>query len=239
MNFPNLPLRSSIGPIYREFLYRIVMLGLHKNILEVGCCQGYSTSAFIAALRDGADFSLSLCDVQFTESLRNVVADCPVKFYEQQSKDTINSSYDLIFVDSDHTIATVAEEIKLLIAHRVKTVLFHDTHLMRDTHFWGAVLAKGIFDVHPSYYGFTLHNAKEGFLNLGFSVYTRDKDIYESMLQLAKENAEGRELSYNVYPNPNNDDKSSWDKVRHERPTWDNEPKFGIDTTINSTKKFL
>lgn len=235
INFPeSIPTSCSIGPIYRELLYKIVMLNLHKNILEIGCFQGYSTSAFTQALIDKADFSLSLCDVNFTPSVIRLVSNLPVKLYQQQSKNVINSSYDLIFVDGDHTVQTVGDEIKALIANRTKTVIFHDTCLMREICFWGAPLAKAIFDVHPCYYGVTLHNSVEGLLNLGFSIYSRDKTIYETILQLAQQNAEGRQLTYNIYPNSQNAGKSDWSEVKHDRGSWEHEPKFGIQTKLKT-----
>jgi hypothetical protein len=187
------------------------MLGIHKNILEIGCMFGYSTSAFTTALNNGANFDLTLCDVNFSQQVRNLVKNLPVKLIQTPSRNVINADYDLIFVDGDHTLATVREEIELLLASKTKTIIVHDTHLIEAVHFWGPVLAKGIFDTHPAYYGFTLHNSVEHFLSLGLSVYTRDKDVYQILHDLAVENAENRSLTYKIYPS--NSDKHAW---RHE-----------------------
>lgn len=194
--FPSIPINFSIGPVYREVLYKIAMLGAHQDILEIGCLNGYSTSALTTALDDGAEFNLTLCDVNLTPGVKNLVGRCskPVTLRQCPSKSVINFTYDLIFVDGDHELQTVKEEIKLLLGCCTKTIIFHDTHIIREPRFWGAVLGKAIFDVHPEYYGFTLHSAKEYYLSLGFSVYTRDKDLYETMYSLLSGGV------YNIYP---------------------------------------
>lgn len=213
MELPKIGTAFSVGPIYREFLYKIAMLNIHQNVLEIGCMVGYSTSAFITALNNDADFNLSLCDTHFQPSVRHLAAKCvkPINLMQSASRNVINSKYDLIFVDGDHTIATVREEIELLLASKTKTIVIHDTHLIEEVRFWGPVLAKAVFDVHPAYYGFTLHNSEEHFLSLGLSVYSRDEDVYQILYELAVENAQNRKLTYKIYPS--NSDKHAW---RHQ-----------------------
>lgn len=196
-HFPSIPVNFSIGPVYREVLYKIAMLGAHQDILEIGCLDGYSTSAFTTALNDGAEFNLTLCDTNLTPSVKSLVGRCskPVTLRECSSTSAINFVYDLIFVDGDHELQTVKEEIKLLLSCRTKTIIFHDTHIIREPRFWGAVLGKAVFDVHPEYYGFTLHSAKEYYLSLGLSIYTRNKNLYETMCLLLSDGV------YNIYPN--------------------------------------
>jgi hypothetical protein len=201
---PNISNSFSIGPIYRELLYKIVMLGVHKNILEIGCMNGYSTSAFTTALDNEADFKLTLCDIRFSSGVKNLASKHPDKITlkEQKSINTIDDSYDLIFVDGDHNVKVVAEEIKLLLKNETKTIIAHDTHIINGGNaWWGPPLLKSIFDIHPQYHGFSLYNPNVEFLRLGLSIYSRDFNAHQQMYQLALEHSNKYQSTYIVYLN--------------------------------------
>lgn len=112
-------------------LREIVDVAGFKRILEIGCFNGASTAAFLTALDAGSDFALHLCDTQFRPALRGAIANCRISeritLHERSSLDVIDDSFDFIFVDGDHSLPHVTEEVRLLLAHRIPTIVAHDT----------------------------------------------------------------------------------------------------------------
>lgn len=112
-----------------ELIYRLVRTGLFKNILEIGSWNGFSTSAFVQAQIDGADFELTVCEIDIRPRLMQVLKKSPsdVTVRQLPSKVVINKSYDLILVDGDHQLSVVAEEIEALLRCNTPNILAHDT----------------------------------------------------------------------------------------------------------------
>lgn len=114
------------------WLHRTLMSGRFRSALEVGCLTGFSTRAFLDALRAGALDRLDLCDVAVTPELEQLVAASGVAdrvtINRTHSADLLaRGSWDLVFVDGDHSEPTVAEETRLLLASGVRALFAHDT----------------------------------------------------------------------------------------------------------------
>lgn len=135
-----------------ELIYRLVSEGLFRNILEIGSWNGYSTSAFVQAQIEGADFKLTVCDIEIRPRLMEVLKKSPadVNIRNIQAKEVINEKYDLILVDGDHRLFVVAEEIEALLRCRTPNILAHDTSACVPW-FDGSRHLANVFKYHGNY----------------------------------------------------------------------------------------
>jgi predicted O-methyltransferase YrrM len=120
-----------MDPRHARFLYDAAMTGRFKNILEVGCHKGSSTSALVQALIDrGGDFRLSLCDIRVTQELREVVSRSErlIRVFETRSTEVIAHGFDLVIIDGDHRLDNVAAEFFRCVHAGTKTIIAHDTN---------------------------------------------------------------------------------------------------------------
>jgi hypothetical protein len=164
----------------------MMMLNLHKNVLEIGCLNGYSTSAFITALKNRAEFDFTICDKRMDRDVIRLAKSSPkeVSIKECRSVEVIDPSFDFIFVDGDHTISSVGPEIKLLLESETKSILAHDTFITHVSKFWGAVLLRQVFSNHRDYWTVQDHSTNEHFRRLGLSFFTRDEEIHKAVKPL-------------------------------------------------------
>lgn len=177
----------SIGPHYRTFLYKLLMLNMHKNVLEIGCYNGYSTLGFLQALQDGAQFQFTSCDIKPAPHVAAMVDPYGVLIRAPSAK-VIRSDFDFIFVDGNHSLSVVAEEIKLLLQYQTKTILAHDTFLEGPI-FDGAALLRLTFTAHRRYRSLHNNTLWKGTLGLspGISLFTQDADFYEQAKKILAE----------------------------------------------------
>ncbi|HEY1188881.1 MAG TPA: class I SAM-dependent methyltransferase [Gemmata sp.] len=108
-----------------------LLSGRYRRVLEIGCYRGYSTSAFLHALRVGAVDEVHLCDTNPTPELRAAVASAGpgVTLHTCPSVELLprDARFDLVLVDGDHRAEVVTEEARLLVAAGVPCVFAHDT----------------------------------------------------------------------------------------------------------------
>lgn len=171
-----------MDPIHIRFIYRLVMTGGFKNILEVGCYRGASTSALVQSQIDGADFELTCCDVLIRETLRNVLKKSPrsVRIEEKDSLQVIDSSYDLIIIDGDHCIKQVSRELGLCLFHETQTMILHDTNMGYAPEMEGPDMARKILELHPDFYVVSDKQERPGMWTYrGLSAATRNKTIHD------------------------------------------------------------
>jgi hypothetical protein len=108
--------------------------GSYGRVLEIGCFRGYSTSAFLAALKAAHIGELHLCELAVTPELERVIAHYAVggsrlHLHQCTSLELLqrDSNWDAVFVDGDHSVETCTAEAKLLIAGGVRTIMAHDS----------------------------------------------------------------------------------------------------------------
>ena len=160
--------------------------GLFRNVLEIGCADGYSTHSFVSALRDGGSFQLSICDVHFQKTVLDMVQNTPVKVFNKPSVEVISPEFDFIFVDGNHDINTVGQEISMLLDCGTDTILAHDTFIYHPD-FRGAVLLRKVFSSHRDYLSFYYNEKKEGDqTHYGMSLFTKRKSVHDLMLDKLK-----------------------------------------------------
>lgn len=169
---------------HRLFLYRLVSLGLFKNVLEVGCYRGSSTSAYLQALNDGAEFNLTLCDTNFHPVLVNAISRCgkqPV-MRATDSLQAINGEFDLIVLDGDHRIGQVSRELGLFLFHQMQTIVAHDTNSSNIPGCEGTVFLGNVLKGHSEYAYLEDKLSREGeYTERGLLIATRKKEVFEAV----------------------------------------------------------
>jgi len=82
----NLYSQFCVGPTFGKLIYDLMISDCFSNVLEIGCFAGYSTHSFISALKDGAKFNFSICDIAIQNSVRNLIKDYDVVVYKKKIK---------------------------------------------------------------------------------------------------------------------------------------------------------
>lgn len=174
----NLYSKFCVGPTFGKLIYDLMISGFFKNVLEIGCFQGYSTHSFISALNDGAKFDFTICDVNIQQSVENLIKNLNIKKEKKESKFVINKNFDFIFVDGNHSLCSVAEELDLILKFKTKTILAHDTFIMHPE-FKGAVFLHKVLSNQQKYF-YLYHNKHKtnDQTHYGISFFTQDKIIY-------------------------------------------------------------
>lgn len=123
------PTESEIDTRHRNWLRDVLLSGCFRRVLEIGSFCGYSTLAFIDALKAQKVEQVHLCDIRLRPQLAERIAGTGVVFHSSFSRDLLaaDGDWDLVFVDGNHSAATVKEETELLLRHRVPTIVAHDT----------------------------------------------------------------------------------------------------------------
>jgi len=178
-------IKSSIGPTYRKLLYDIVIATKPKNVLEIGSRGGYSTSAFLEALNQGADFHLTACDPKPSRKIHERVFNrCQrldrVNWQQEYAQKIISPEFDLVFADGDHSTKGVFEEIRLLIESDIETIIAHDTWIDIPK-FQGAWLYRYMFSHNEDYYYIDDNKRRQDdyYQGCGISYMTRSKKLFE------------------------------------------------------------
>jgi len=178
-------IKSSIGPVYRQLIYDILMATKPKRCLEIGCCNGYSTSAFLEALNQGADFHFTTCDPKPSRKIHaNVLAHCTrldkVQLIQKPSLEIISPEFDFIFVDGDHSLYGCFAEIRMLLKAGTETILAHDTWIDIER-FQGPWLYRFIFSNHRGFY-YTDDNKVRScdyYKGCGLSYMTKNERLFQ------------------------------------------------------------
>jgi len=163
-----------------QLQYQLAMSGLIRRVLEVGCYHGYSTSAYVQAMRDGAHLELACCDLVLTDQLRAVLELAPraVQLYERPSIDVVNVDYDLVVLDGDHTIRAVSRELGLCLFHEVPTIILHDYAAASAPNCEGPLWAGVALQFHPEFHcAFDCRKRDGEFTDRGLLVASRNEDV--------------------------------------------------------------
>jgi hypothetical protein len=162
-----------------------------QNALEIGSFNGASATAFVEAINKGEGLgesgSATFCDVVLTHSLMAVAGNCRfpgrVRLTKQPSWDLLDSpeDFDFVFVDANHDLGSVREELRRLVARKPLCVMAHDTNAA-DAGFpkcEGARLLKQTFKLMPEYHCIEDRERREGELtHRGLFLATRDAGLY-------------------------------------------------------------
>jgi hypothetical protein len=176
----------SVGKTYASMIYDLMMSGMFKDVLEIGCAEGYSTYCFASALRDRGDFKFTACDVFFQRTVLDMAKHFPINLVKKRSVEVISPDFDFVFVDSEHDIKTVGEEIFMLLDCGTDTILAHDTFIKAEN-CKGAVLLRKVFSQHRDYFSINWHGRVEGdHTHYGMSLFTKRREVYDLALGLER-----------------------------------------------------
>ncbi len=114
-----------------DMLAAVVRLSGVKSVVEIGCLNGRSTTAFVEAAEAGAALEwLGLCDREFTRNLFDVAAQMPksvvVETHAGMSQH-IHWHADLWMIDGDHLYEGVRDDVALARRQGAKILVLHDT----------------------------------------------------------------------------------------------------------------
>lgn len=114
---------------HAQLLFNVLLLPQINTYLEIGCGNGVSTSAALAAKRDrGGVLDLTVCDIDIKPHVLDLIGS-NAKTLESKSLDVLASTkgWDAIFADGNHQPENVAAEIAELNRLDVPIVIAHDT----------------------------------------------------------------------------------------------------------------
>jgi len=127
---------ASIDQRHLFWMYDILLAGHFQHALEIGCLNGASSTAFVEAINAGRLQKATFCDIELRPSVKSVLAPCRfsdrVKTFEGRSVDLLKQSdpFDFVFVDGDHRLASMPEELDLLLKRKPMCVMAHDTNAL-------------------------------------------------------------------------------------------------------------
>lgn len=175
-----------------KFIYALLMTGLFRRVLEIGCHHGSSTAALVQAAQDGADLEIHLCDPDDSPVLRRVLETYPVKvqwWHRWHRCDSLRvigqRQWDLVIVDGDHSLQHVSRELGLLLYHEIPTVIAHDVEYRSNPGCDGAVYLGEAMALHPAYQCVVDARPRAGeHTHRGLLLATRREDVCAAALPL-------------------------------------------------------
>lgn len=120
--------RMWMDALHVRMIYDFVMANDFKLILEIGCWDGFSTSALVQAARDLKDFRFIVCDVSIRKAVRDMCDGMNACLLEMPSVDALQIArgVDLVILDGDHHLQAVQADWRILRQHGVRTIVAHD-----------------------------------------------------------------------------------------------------------------
>ncbi|TVQ98342.1 MAG: class I SAM-dependent methyltransferase [Desulfovibrionales bacterium] len=144
----------NMDPPHIQVLYELAMLPDLETVVEIGSFRGASTSAFIQAQKDGAEFHLHVVEVKVRPQLRQVldaVSDSRWTVYTEPIQNITIPAPDLMLIDGDHGAPAVVDTLAALCLG-TRIIVMHDsqTHVaVTEKNHWGAHLAAKLLKQHP------------------------------------------------------------------------------------------
>ena len=179
---------ASIDPRHLFWMYDVLAGGGFQSALEIGCYDGASSTAFVEALNHGLLARATFCDIEFRNSFRATLNECRfpdrAHAYQRRSADLLSeqTEFDFVFVDGDHRLETVQEEVALLLSHSPICVMAHDTNA-QATGFAGCdgpPLLKKTFQCTPPYLCLEDNAIRHGEItHRGMFLATTSKEVFE------------------------------------------------------------
>lgn len=134
----------SMDLLHAQMIQRFIKESGLKNVIEVGCAFGVSTSHIINALDN--EGSITLIDIEFSDNIRlllkkltesqdsNINVECILSRSTQKENDqyvltkNVNEN-SVIILDGDHSLEVVSEEIRIILQNQTRpaAIVLHDT----------------------------------------------------------------------------------------------------------------
>lgn len=135
--YPNIGISAgaSLDRRHLFWMYDVLTAGGFQHALEIGCWYGGSSTAFVEAINREKLPRATFCDVAFQSEFREVVSHCQhpdrIRAYSGRSFDLLrdrSQEFDFVFIDGDHRLQNVREELELLLQRQPVCVVAHDTN---------------------------------------------------------------------------------------------------------------
>lgn len=112
-------------------LYNILLSCSFKRVLEIGTHNGFSTTAFIEAVKRNAIDETHLCDIRFSEQIKNICSIYSnIELHEMKSVEYLKDApqFDFALLDGSHISEDVQDEFEYLSMNKTPTYLLHDVN---------------------------------------------------------------------------------------------------------------
>ena len=141
-------------------LFEILCCWPFASVLEIGCCNGASSVAFIEA-QNLLGMHVTFCDPYRSQSFKRVLQ-CSIHgsmlITTAKSTEVLagDETYDMIFIDANHDLESVKPELDLLVKRQPLCVVAHDTNATEAgiDHCEGAQLLRDTFRGMPGYFSY-------------------------------------------------------------------------------------
>ncbi len=126
--------QGSVDRSHLFWLFDVLSSGGFQHALEIGCLNGASSTAFVEALNAQAIERATFCDIHLGATFRGVLSRCRlpdrIQTFEGRSVELLRQqeNFDFVFIDGDHRLETVQEEVELLLRQRPTCLMAHDTN---------------------------------------------------------------------------------------------------------------
>ncbi len=125
--------QASVDRRHLFWMHDVLCAGGFTHALEIGCLNGASSTVFVDAINRNRLGRATFCDIDIRSNLL-VTLDCcadpeRVQTYEGCSVDLLRerNDFDFVFVDGDHRLEVVRDEVELLLRFQPTCVMAHDT----------------------------------------------------------------------------------------------------------------
>lgn len=128
----------------------VLMNGRFNSCLEIGIGHAYSTSAFIYAREMEAVRDVTLCDLFIRDEAKATLEkakDCTIQCCRSTE---LIGYHKFVCVDGGHDLATVKQEVELLLDYDVPCIMAHDTCLREEGN-EGPAYLKEVFQAEGYY----------------------------------------------------------------------------------------
>jgi len=181
--------RTAIDVRHACMLYDFLVSMKFKKVLEVGCFRGASTTAFIEASKLCPEMEIHLCDTCIRPEVRKLIeGKTGIVVHEEMSSRVLSKEkgFDFVFVDGNHTMSIVSEEVYVLLEQKVPCVAAHDTSAQAcwGQEFDGSTFIKVAFQAAP-YYCIEDNAFRDGELtHRGMLFATREQATFEKIKEV-------------------------------------------------------
>jgi hypothetical protein len=116
--------------VHVKLIYEFLMAARPRSVMELGCFDGFSTSAIVQAKADGAAIEMICVDREIRPSLFKIVrrARTGWQLWQTDSRIALEQSAvtDVLMLDTDHDIETTKSEADIFLRRGWPTVIAHD-----------------------------------------------------------------------------------------------------------------
>ena len=178
-------------------IYNLILTISFKHVLEIGTHNGFSTTAFVEAIKSGKhDLDIHLCDIKFELSAIKLCNGFPnIKLHQMRSADFLLNApkFDLAILDGSHIAEDVEDEFEYLSMNDTHSYIIHDVNTqllpesINEPWYDGTLFLKNKLVASPDWFCIEDSLKRTGErTERGLFFATRDIVIYNKALEVFK-----------------------------------------------------